>query len=240
MQSVHCLHGCRCKLHAVAGAGADLPSPNSLPAALPGALRSGLLTARPAACRCRVPWQTEDATLQQHFSHYGPVEEAQIMREKYTGKSRGFGFVTFSSMGERARGAARAVESRQGVSRVCAGGGGEAPEALAARLRPLEQQRPHAAGGAPPPPPPPPHPPPAAADALAAVKAEHAIDGRKCEAKFALPEGKVGSARTTRIFVARIPASLTDSQFRQYFEQVRRGAAPLCRPQLPSCLPACC
>jgi RNA-binding protein Musashi len=48
-----------------------------------------------------VPWQTEDATLQQHFSQYGPVEEAQIMREKYTGKSRGFGFVTFTSTGER-------------------------------------------------------------------------------------------------------------------------------------------
>jgi hypothetical protein len=69
------------------------------------------------------------------------------------------------------------------------------------------------------------HPPAptAAADALAAVNAEHAIDGRKCEAKFALPEGKVGSARTTRIFVARIPASLSDSQFRQYFEQVRHA-----------------
>lgn len=81
------------------------------------------------------------------------------MREKYTGKSRGFGFVTFA----------------------------------------------------------------AAADAHRAVGAEHEIDGRKCEAKFALPEGKVGSARTTRIFVARIPASVTDQQFRAYFEQVRRG-----------------
>lgn len=49
---------------------------------------------------CSVPWQTEDATLQQHFSHYGAVEEAQIMREKYTGKSRGFGFVTFHNTSE--------------------------------------------------------------------------------------------------------------------------------------------
>lgn len=78
------------------------------------------------------------------------------MREKYSGKSRGFGFVTFA----------------------------------------------------------------APADAHRAVGAEHEIDGRKCEAKFALPEGKVGSARTTRIFVARIPASVTDQQFRAYFEQV--------------------
>jgi hypothetical protein len=82
------------------------------------------------------------------------------------------------------------------------------------------------------------------------VNAEHAIDGRKCEAKFALPEGKVGSARTTRIFVARIPASLSDSQFRQYFEQVRlfivimpfvaclpaRLLAAACFPLLVSCM----
>lgn len=102
-----------------------------------------------------VPWQTDDSTLQQHFCQFGVVEEAQIMREKYTGKSRGFGFVTFRST----------------------------------------------------------------TDALKAVNAEHCIDGRKCEAKFALPEGKVGSARTTRIFVARIPSSVSDAQFRQYFEQ---------------------
>ena len=52
---------------------------------------------------CSVPWQTDDLTLQQHFRQFGPVEEAQIMREKYTGKSRGFGFVTFRHMGERRR-----------------------------------------------------------------------------------------------------------------------------------------
>lgn len=49
---------------------------------------------------CSVPWQTDDATLLQHFSQFGAVEEAQIMREKYTGKSRGFGFVTFRSTSE--------------------------------------------------------------------------------------------------------------------------------------------
>jgi RNA-binding protein Musashi len=102
-----------------------------------------------------VPWQTEDTTLLSHFSEYGTVEEAQIMRERYTGKSRGFGFVTFATTTE----------------------------------------------------------------AQHATTAEHVIDGRRCEAKFALPEGKVGSARTTRIFVARIPSSVSDIQFRSYFEQ---------------------
>lgn len=105
---------------------------------------------------CRVPWQTEDVNLERHFGQFGDVLEAQIMRERYTGKSRGFGFITFAN----------------------------------------------------------------AADAQKAIAADHLIDGRRCEAKFALPEGKVGSARTTRIFVARIPSSVTDFQFRAYFEQV--------------------
>lgn len=33
-----------------------------------------------------VPWNTTDDTLEQHFAQFGRVEEAQIMREKYTGK----------------------------------------------------------------------------------------------------------------------------------------------------------
>lgn len=102
-----------------------------------------------------IPWSTVDTTLLQHFSQYGVVEGVQIMREKYTGKSRGFGFITFSSVEE----------------------------------------------------------------AQKAIGGEHVIDGRRCEAKHALPEGKTGSSRTTRIFVARIPSSVTDFQFRNYFEQ---------------------
>ena len=60
--------------------------------------RDPLLPCRRYCC-CSVPWQTDDLTLQQHFCGFGPVEEATIMREKHTGKSRGFGFVTFSHTG---------------------------------------------------------------------------------------------------------------------------------------------
>jgi RNA recognition motif-containing protein len=57
-------------------------------------------------------------------------------------------------------------------------------------------------------------------DTLKAVESDgHDIDGRQCETKYALPEGRVGSARTTRIFIARIPSSVTDTRFKQYFEQ---------------------
>ena len=39
------------------------------------------------------------------------------------------------------------------------------------------------------------------------------------QAKYALPRGGGPAPRTTRIFVARIPLSVSDAQFRQYFEQ---------------------
>jgi hypothetical protein len=62
---------------------------------------------------------------QNYFSQYGPVEEAMVMKDRYTGKSRGFGFVTFVF----------------------------------------------------------------SADAVGVAAMEHHVDGRRCEAKFALPRG---------------------------------------------------
>jgi len=39
--------------------------------------------------------ETEDSDLQEYFSQFGNVVEANVMREKETGKNRGFGFVEF-------------------------------------------------------------------------------------------------------------------------------------------------
>lgn len=77
-----------------------------------------------------LPWETSDDTLRLHFSQFGAVEATEIMKDRLSGKSRGFGFVTFVD-------------------------------------------------------------PAAAAHAL---QMEHTIDGRRCEAKVALP--KVGHARS--------------------------------------------
>lgn len=65
-----------------------------------------------------------DETLKAYFLRFGPLEHAEVMKDRYTGKSRGFGFVSF-------------VECQ-------------------------------AAGQA--------------------LLAEHTIDGRRCEAKVALPK----------------------------------------------------
>lgn len=40
-------------------------------------------------------WHTTEDTFRSVFSSYGELKEATIMRDKLTGKSRGFGFVTF-------------------------------------------------------------------------------------------------------------------------------------------------
>ena len=101
-----------------------------------------------------LPWETDEETLQQHFSQYGALEEAVIMKDRTTHKSRGFGFVTY-----------------------------------------LHQS-----------------------DAQRVAMSEHQVDGRRCEAKFALPRGNNAPNKTTRIFVARIPSTVTDQQFRSYFE----------------------
>mmetsp|Transcript_12952 Transcript_12952/g.22854 ORF Transcript_12952/g.22854 Transcript_12952/m.22854 type:complete len:112 (+) Transcript_12952:210-545(+) len=72
-----------------------------------------------------LPWETSEDTLKTYFGQFGPLDTAEVLKDRYTGKSRGFGFITF--------------------------------------LDTLSAQR--------------------------ALAAEHTIDGRRCEAKVALPKG---------------------------------------------------
>ncbi|CAL1707796.1 unnamed protein product [Somion occarium] len=45
-------------------------------------------------------WNTTDETLRDAFGQYGSVTDSIVMRDRETGRSRGFGFVTFSSEDE--------------------------------------------------------------------------------------------------------------------------------------------
>ncbi|KAI9747647.1 MAG: hypothetical protein M1835_002012 [Candelina submexicana] len=45
-------------------------------------------------------WSTTEDTLRNVFQDYGQVLDAIVMRDRDTGLSRGFGFVTMSSQGE--------------------------------------------------------------------------------------------------------------------------------------------
>ncbi|WP_040508412.1 RNA recognition motif domain-containing protein [Leptospira wolffii] len=40
-------------------------------------------------------WSTTDLTLRQVFEAHGAIQEANIVLDRETGRSRGFGFVTF-------------------------------------------------------------------------------------------------------------------------------------------------
>lgn len=43
-----------------------------------------------------ISWETSEENLKEHFGKYGEVSQTVIMRDKITGKPRGFGFVAFS------------------------------------------------------------------------------------------------------------------------------------------------
>eukprot|EP00268_Persea_americana_P028503 TRINITY_DN2767_c0_g1_i6.p1 TRINITY_DN2767_c0_g1~~TRINITY_DN2767_c0_g1_i6.p1 ORF type:complete len:131 (+),score=17.05 TRINITY_DN2767_c0_g1_i6:563-955(+) len=41
-------------------------------------------------------WETQSETLRQHFEQFGEILEAVVINDKNTGRSKGYGFVTFS------------------------------------------------------------------------------------------------------------------------------------------------
>ena len=58
-----------------------------------------------------LPYSVTDGRLQEIFEAHGTVESARVISDKFTGQSRGFGFVEMSSGGE----AQKAIESLNGT-----------------------------------------------------------------------------------------------------------------------------
>ncbi|KAL8150986.1 hypothetical protein V2J09_020794 [Rumex salicifolius] len=116
-----------------------------------------------------ISWETNEERLKEYFSTFGEVVEAVIMKDRTTGRARGFGFIVFSD--------------------------------------------------------------PSVADRV--TKEKHNIDGRMVEAKKAVPrddqsivsrnsggiQGSPGPGRTRKIFVGGLASTVTENDFRQYFEQ---------------------
>ena len=83
-----------------------------------------------------LPYSTNEQELNQLFSQYGTVQSAKVITDRYTGQSRGFGFVEMST-GEEAQKAIAALngsnmggrtlvvnEARPQEKRPYGGGGG--------------------------------------------------------------------------------------------------------------------
>ncbi|KAI4367286.1 hypothetical protein MLD38_023042 [Melastoma candidum] len=78
-------------------------------------------------------WATDDQSLERAFSQYGDVLESKVVNDRETGRSRGFGFVTFSneqSMRDAIEGMngqnldGRNITVNEAQSRATGGGGG--------------------------------------------------------------------------------------------------------------------
>ena len=50
-----------------------------------------------------LPYHTTDETLRKHFEQYGDIEEAVVITDRQTSKSKGYGFVTMSDPAAAAR-----------------------------------------------------------------------------------------------------------------------------------------
>ena len=58
----------------------------------------------------RSPYDTQDDDLRDAFSQYGQVDDARVIKDRESGRSRGFGFVEMANDGE----AKAAIEGTNG------------------------------------------------------------------------------------------------------------------------------
>jgi RNA recognition motif-containing protein len=78
-------------------------------------------------------WGTRDQGLRTAFEKFGQVEEAKVIMERETGRSRGFGFVTFANQEDATRAMAamngatldgRTIRVNEAEDKGSGGGGG--------------------------------------------------------------------------------------------------------------------
>jgi len=64
-----------------------------------------------------LPWSIDDAKLKELFASCGEITEAIVIKNKYSGRSKGFGFVTFADDASASKAVAevngKSVEGRE-------------------------------------------------------------------------------------------------------------------------------
>ena len=83
-----------------------------------------------------LPYSIVEAKLQEHFAKHGNVVSARIITDKFSGRSKGFGFVEMSSEDE----AQRAISALNGTDF-------EGRNIVISEARPQEQRSPGGGGG---------------------------------------------------------------------------------------------
>eukprot|EP01120_Amphizonella_sp_Union-15-10_P015399 TRINITY_DN7921_c0_g1_i1.p1 TRINITY_DN7921_c0_g1~~TRINITY_DN7921_c0_g1_i1.p1 ORF type:complete len:262 (-),score=63.07 TRINITY_DN7921_c0_g1_i1:23-808(-) len=64
-------------------------------------------------------WQTTPQTLQMHFAQFGDIEEVKIIMDKQTGRSKGYGFVVYTTPDAAARAVANPYPLVDGKQANC-------------------------------------------------------------------------------------------------------------------------
>ncbi len=64
-----------------------------------------------------LPFSVDDEKLRELFSSYGEIEESSVIKDKFSGRSKGFGFVTFKNDDE-AKKAIEAMNEKEVESRA--------------------------------------------------------------------------------------------------------------------------
>jgi RNA recognition motif-containing protein len=82
-----------------------------------------------------LPYSVAEAKLQEHFAKHGNVVSARIITDKFSGRSKGFGFVEMSSEDE----AQRAISALNGTDF-------EGRNIVVSEARPQEQRSPGGGG----------------------------------------------------------------------------------------------
>ncbi|KAL3892693.1 MAG: hypothetical protein SGPRY_014880, partial [Prymnesium sp.] len=95
-----------------------------------------------------LPYGATDASLEDHFSHVGPVKGAWIACDKKTKQSRGFGFVTFALPDDVARAISTMSGSVMGGRKITVDSAKKGAEAKAAAPHPSHASSRKQAGGA--------------------------------------------------------------------------------------------
>ncbi|KAM0948168.1 putative RNA recognition motif domain, nucleotide-binding alpha-beta plait domain superfamily [Dioscorea sansibarensis] len=94
-------------------------------------------------------WEMEKETLREHFSQFGHIIEAVIISDKFSGRSKGYGFVTFTN-------STSAIKACQNPTPLI---NGRRANCNLAFLRSRRLPSSSSSSSSPPPPPPPPPPP---------------------------------------------------------------------------------